>query len=846
MDDVLYESCLRYFTSLANFGYRNDNDVKKLLFYVFIQELVNDTPEIIPEPDYKLLEEALYSIYGTTCLMPYPDYCADPLFRHLGGATPNTDPIWETISESCQTITVNGVTITTGYKQTNKVDINPYSDTYEEIGYILEYDGDDCPEQHIGEIRVAGYPSNVYTGNLGYPATTLEFSYVLYDNNQIASDQTKLGVDLIPVWSDGTPADYEIDTVNHKIIVHLPKNNTGVTRTLDINVEERITNVPGYQPTQENKFIINIRQSSNSIFKWEESDSASIDWLNVLYTGETKTFDVISTSAGDYLDYDLYDIPVALTVSKDAYNNLVVTVPQAASTSGAQYQLALKQHNTNEIITMDISQDGQAALPDWQEISRSCNTIQYVHSVDPSAYHTKGTATVVYRDMNPDSPTGGQEYQDTSVLDTSNCPVEVVAFLEFSDGTTTKNESYTKNAQSNITIPLNYYVNDVVMTADSYNTTVYQATFGGSPLSVSVTNGSLVFSLPANTSSASKTGTIIIKENLSNNGVTLNITQEATNYVFAWHENNSSSITKPTNGYCSYSGTSYTLVVDSTEDGSAKAFSVKSGSMSSGLSNPVISGSNFTITVDANPTYSPRQLQVTLKQNDSNNEITLTVNQQEAPSTRVFTWDNNLSTKAIGATADEDTYNETVISTRNGTDVPFTVDSVKLNGENYSTGIVTINNDSTIDVDIQQKRNLMPSPSSYVIKLRQTISGLTDKVIELDVNQQPYTPNQLTVYRDMTLFGNYAITISSYVDEDAYNDNEPYDVCEYPADEPTFEYATINLPRGCANAIIYISCPGATFSAWVVNAQQSINSEIVINGDSQSMGGNDIYFMPNS
>ena len=84
MDDALYESCLRYFTSLANFGYRSETDVKKLLFYVFIQELVNTTSIVIPKEDYMHLERALYSLYGTTCLMPYPDYCENPMTAHLG------------------------------------------------------------------------------------------------------------------------------------------------------------------------------------------------------------------------------------------------------------------------------------------------------------------------------------------------------------------------------------------------------------------------------------------------------------------------------------------------------------------------------------------------------------------------------------------------------------------------------------------------------------------------------------------------------------------------------------------------------------------------------------------
>jgi len=84
MDDLLYNSCLRYFTSLTDYGYRNEEDVKKLLFYVFIQELVNTTSIVISEEDYKELEKALYNFYGTTFLMPYPDYCERPMYAHLG------------------------------------------------------------------------------------------------------------------------------------------------------------------------------------------------------------------------------------------------------------------------------------------------------------------------------------------------------------------------------------------------------------------------------------------------------------------------------------------------------------------------------------------------------------------------------------------------------------------------------------------------------------------------------------------------------------------------------------------------------------------------------------------
>ena len=83
MDDLLYNSCVRYFTSLSNYGFKNETEVKKLLFYVFIQELVNSPLVDISEEDYKHLENALYCMYGTTCLIPYPDYCQKVPYNHL-------------------------------------------------------------------------------------------------------------------------------------------------------------------------------------------------------------------------------------------------------------------------------------------------------------------------------------------------------------------------------------------------------------------------------------------------------------------------------------------------------------------------------------------------------------------------------------------------------------------------------------------------------------------------------------------------------------------------------------------------------------------------------------------
>lgn len=74
MVNDIYNSITSYFKNLSNVGYRKQKDVNSLLLYSYIQELLdNDFRGLITEEDYKLIENALYCLYGT-CLIPFPDY----------------------------------------------------------------------------------------------------------------------------------------------------------------------------------------------------------------------------------------------------------------------------------------------------------------------------------------------------------------------------------------------------------------------------------------------------------------------------------------------------------------------------------------------------------------------------------------------------------------------------------------------------------------------------------------------------------------------------------------------------------------------------------------------------
>lgn len=75
MDEMTYQAISKYFTHLSNVGYFNQSNVNKLLLLTFIQELVDyDFRGLISEEDYNDINKALYCLYGSSCLIPYPDY----------------------------------------------------------------------------------------------------------------------------------------------------------------------------------------------------------------------------------------------------------------------------------------------------------------------------------------------------------------------------------------------------------------------------------------------------------------------------------------------------------------------------------------------------------------------------------------------------------------------------------------------------------------------------------------------------------------------------------------------------------------------------------------------------
>jgi len=75
MNEVVYDSLSSYYNALEKLGYMSYDNVKKLLVLAFYKDFVyNDYRGLLTREDYKLIERALNCLFGTTCLIPYPDY----------------------------------------------------------------------------------------------------------------------------------------------------------------------------------------------------------------------------------------------------------------------------------------------------------------------------------------------------------------------------------------------------------------------------------------------------------------------------------------------------------------------------------------------------------------------------------------------------------------------------------------------------------------------------------------------------------------------------------------------------------------------------------------------------
>lgn len=64
-----------YFNILSQTGYYKYSSVYKILVFLFIDDILNtEMNTFITEDDYKLMVDILECLYGSECLIPYPEF----------------------------------------------------------------------------------------------------------------------------------------------------------------------------------------------------------------------------------------------------------------------------------------------------------------------------------------------------------------------------------------------------------------------------------------------------------------------------------------------------------------------------------------------------------------------------------------------------------------------------------------------------------------------------------------------------------------------------------------------------------------------------------------------------
>lgn len=87
MDEILFEALSKYYHALELRGYMSKSHSIKLLVLSFYRDFMfHDYRGMLSEKEYCFIEKALDCIYGTSCLIPYPDYLKMGKL-HLGEVT---------------------------------------------------------------------------------------------------------------------------------------------------------------------------------------------------------------------------------------------------------------------------------------------------------------------------------------------------------------------------------------------------------------------------------------------------------------------------------------------------------------------------------------------------------------------------------------------------------------------------------------------------------------------------------------------------------------------------------------------------------------------------------------
>lgn len=74
MDNQIFNSLDQYFKTLSSYGYMSYDHTYDMMLMIIIQDIITKFACIITQEDYQMMSSLLESKYGTSCLMPYPEF----------------------------------------------------------------------------------------------------------------------------------------------------------------------------------------------------------------------------------------------------------------------------------------------------------------------------------------------------------------------------------------------------------------------------------------------------------------------------------------------------------------------------------------------------------------------------------------------------------------------------------------------------------------------------------------------------------------------------------------------------------------------------------------------------
>ena len=75
MDEIIYNALTGYYHTLSKLGSYSYKEVYRLLLLCFYRDFVfGYYGRALSKEEYRDIERALYCLFGSNCLIPYPDY----------------------------------------------------------------------------------------------------------------------------------------------------------------------------------------------------------------------------------------------------------------------------------------------------------------------------------------------------------------------------------------------------------------------------------------------------------------------------------------------------------------------------------------------------------------------------------------------------------------------------------------------------------------------------------------------------------------------------------------------------------------------------------------------------